>query len=123
MAASIWEDSCSDTGTGTDTPQPLISILWLVPDDHTALCMPAAVVIAVLADNGLLQWSGSGSGSKNWMSVAGGAKTYVDTIIASIPPENLHLNTDIVAIQTIDWGVKLVEAGGREHVYDHVILA
>jgi len=90
-----------------------------VPDDHTALSMPANVVIAALADNGLLQWS---KGSR-WMTVQGGAKSYVDAIVGIIPRENLHLNTDIVSIQSFEWGVKLVEAGGAEHIYDHVILA
>ena len=40
-----------------------------------------------------------------------------------MPPEQLHLNTEIVSVATVDDGVELVEASGSKHIYDHVILA
>jgi predicted NAD/FAD-binding protein len=83
--------------------------------------MPANVVIAALADNGMLQWITSNN--PRWMAVQGGAKTYVDAITSVVPPDNLHLNTDIVSVSSLSHGVKLVEGSGREHIYDHVILA
>lgn len=47
----------------------------------------------------------------------------VDTICSIVPPENLHLNTEISAVESLPNGVALTEAGGRRHIYDHVILA
>ena len=50
-------------------------------------------------------------------------KLYVDAILDKLPKENLHLNTEIVAVSSRPDGVELVEAGGAKHVYDHVIMA
>lgn len=50
-------------------------------------------------------------------------KRYVDAVLGKLPKENLHLNTEIVSVATVDGGVELVEAGGARHQYDHVILA
>ena len=50
-------------------------------------------------------------------------KRYVDAVLGKLPKENLHLNTEIVSVATVDGGVELVEAGGAKHQYDHVILA
>lgn len=51
------------------------------------------------------------------------SKAVVDTICSIVPPENLHLNTEISAVESLPNGVALTEAGGRRHIYDHVILA
>lgn len=50
-------------------------------------------------------------------------KLYVDSVLSKLPKENLHLNTEIVSVQSVPEGVELVEAGGARHVYDHVIMA
>ena len=52
-------------------------------------------------------------------------RNYVNSVIEKLPQENLHLNTEIVAISSNNdgTGVTLEEASGAKHVYDHVILA
>lgn len=50
-------------------------------------------------------------------------KVYVKSIVDKMHPENIHLNTNIVAISPHDNGVTLREDNGKEHEYDHVILA
>jgi len=50
-------------------------------------------------------------------------KKYVDAIIGELQPTNLHLNTEIVGVSSHDGGVRLEEASGAQHLYDHVILA
>lgn len=50
-------------------------------------------------------------------------KLYVESILKQLPKENIHLNTEIVSVGSINGGVELVEKGGARHVYDHVILA
>lgn len=49
----------------------------------------------------------------------------MDAVINKLPKENLHLNTEIVAITSHGDGngVTLTEASGARHLYDHVILA
>lgn len=50
-------------------------------------------------------------------------KKYVDAVLSRLPSENLHLNTEMTSVRSVENGVELVEASGRKHVYDHVILA
>ncbi len=51
-------------------------------------------------------------------------KKYVDTVLNKLPPDNLHLNTEIVGVSWNEGGgVTLEEASGTRHLYDHVILA
>ena len=50
-------------------------------------------------------------------------KKYVDAVVGKLPPENLHLNTEIVGVSSSESGVVLEESSGTRHLYDHVILA
>lgn len=50
-------------------------------------------------------------------------KTLMDTLASIIAPENLHVHAEITSVSSLEYGVKLVEASGAEHIYDHVILA
>jgi len=47
----------------------------------------------------------------------------VDAILSKVSSVNVHLNTEIVGVTSVDSGVELVEASGAKHLYDHVILA
>jgi len=49
---------------------------------------------------------------------------YVKRIVSRLPPSQLHLSTPIRALETTpDGKVLLKTAGGKEELYDHVILA
>jgi predicted NAD/FAD-binding protein len=52
-----------------------------------------------------------------------GRKKYIEAVTKRVRPENIHLNSEIVGVSTIDGGVLLEEANGARHTYDHVIMA
>jgi len=52
-----------------------------------------------------------------------GRKKYIEAVTKRVKPENIHLNSEIVGVSTVDGGVLLEEANGNRHTYDHVIMA
>lgn len=62
-------------------------------------------------------------GRPKWLTVAGGAKHYVEAVLRDLKREHLHLNCPIVAVTPHDNGVTLREASGAVHEYDYVVMA
>ncbi|WOO80673.1 uncharacterized protein LOC62_03G004197 [Vanrija pseudolonga] len=120
-----WESSGA-TGSGTlaaflenegysralfdDYLLPRIAASFLTPSAEAAFALPASAVLARLsaARSARLALSGADLAS---------------SVGATLPSYNLHTATNIAAISSHDAGVTLTEAGGQQHVYDHVVLA
>ena len=51
------------------------------------------------------------------------SKKYIEAVTKKVKNENIHLNSEIVAVESTDEGVVLEEANGARHTYDHVIMA
>nr|XP_031863464.1 uncharacterized protein CI109_001340 [Kwoniella shandongensis]KAA5530536.1 hypothetical protein CI109_001340 [Kwoniella shandongensis] len=101
---------------------PMTGAIWSTPADQAALDFPASTLIRFFHNHHLLQLTGK----PKWLTVEGGSKRYIDAVLSKLAPENLHLNTEIVSVNSGDEGtegVTIVEASGQRHVYDHVILA
>ncbi|BEI86815.1 hypothetical protein CcaverHIS002_0701610 [Cutaneotrichosporon cavernicola] len=91
---------------------PRIARLWLLTDDLAAKSMPAGDVVRGVQDH-----------EASWEAITGGGAALIDKLASVVPPENLHTRAEIVSITSHEYGVRLVEAGGTNHIYDHVILA
>ncbi|BEJ17852.1 hypothetical protein CspHIS471_0701200 [Cutaneotrichosporon sp. HIS471] len=91
---------------------PRIARLWLLTDDLAAKSMPAGAVVRGVQDH-----------EGSWEAITGGGAALIDKLASVVPPENLHTRAEIVSITSHEYGVRLVEAGGANHIYDHVILA
>ncbi|WWC61940.1 uncharacterized protein I303_104526 [Kwoniella dejecticola CBS 10117] len=102
-----------------DYLMPMTGAIWSTPADQAALDFPASTLIRFFHNHHLLQITGK----PKWLTVDGGSKKYLDAVLSKLPEENLHLNTEITAIESHENGVNLVEASGQKHLYDHVILA
>lgn len=57
-----------------------------------------------------------------WRTIVGGSRTYVDALLAALPAR-VHLGTPIRSVARDRAGVTLGDAAGREHRFDHVVLA
>jgi predicted NAD/FAD-binding protein len=44
-------------------------------------------------------------------------------VTKKVRPENIHLNSGIVGVSSVEGGVMLEEENGARHTYDHVIMA
>ncbi len=98
---------------------PMLGCIWSCPTDQM-LQFPVATMIRFCHNHGLIQVADR----PQWWTVTGGARHYVEKIIAGIADK--RLNTPVLGIerdaQATRGGVRVLTAGGAE-VFDKVVLA
>ena len=94
---------------------PMLGCIWSCPTDQM-LQFPVATMIRFCHNHGLIQVTDR----PQWWTVAGGARQYVEKIVAQIPDKRLR--SPVQRITRHAQGVDVVVGGGTER-FDHVILA
>lgn len=94
---------------------PMLGCIWSCPTDQM-LQFPVATVIRFCHNHGLLQVNDR----PQWHTVIGGARHYVDRIVAGLP--DAWLNTPVRQIERDSAGVTLRTDHGSER-FDHVVMA
>ena len=94
---------------------PMLGCIWSCPTDQM-LKFPVATMIRFCHNHGLIQVNNR----PQWYTVAGGARHYVEKILASIPDK--RLNTPVLRIERDAHSVTLQTQHGVER-FDKVILA
>ena len=94
---------------------PMMGCIWSCPTDQM-LQFPVATMIRFCYNHGLIQVANR----PQWWTVAGGARHYVDKIIADISDK--RLNTPVRLVERDADGVRIVTRGGVER-FDKVVLA
>jgi predicted NAD/FAD-binding protein len=94
---------------------PMIGCIWSCPTDQM-LRFPVSTMIRFCHNHGLIQVADR----PQWWTVAGGARHYVDKIVAGI--DDKRLDTPVLAIRRDASGVRVRTAGGWES-FDKLVLA
>jgi predicted NAD/FAD-binding protein len=94
---------------------PMLGCIWSCPTDQM-LKFPVATMIRFCHNHGLIQVSNR----PQWWTVSGGARHYVEKIVAGIADK--RLNTPVRRIERDAAGVRVLTAGYSEH-FDKVVLA
>jgi uncharacterized protein len=94
---------------------PMLGCIWSCPTDQMLL-FPVATMIRFCHNHGLMQLTNR----PQWYTVKGGARHYVDKIIAQIPDK--RLNTPVQLIERDAQGVRVVTANKAER-FDKVVIA
>lgn len=94
---------------------PMIGCIWSCPTDQM-LQFPIATMIRFCHNHGLIQVSNR----PRWFTVRGGAKHYVDKIVAGIADK--RLNSPVQLIERDADGVRVITAGRAER-FDKLVLA
>jgi predicted NAD/FAD-binding protein len=94
---------------------PMLGCIWSCPTDQMLL-FPVATMIRFCHNHGLIQVNNR----PQWHTVTGGARHYVEKILAHIPDQRLH--TPVLRVARDDAGVTLFTQAGSER-FDQVILA
>ena len=94
---------------------PMLGCIWSCPTDQM-LQFPVATMIRFCHNHGLLQVADR----PQWWTVAGGARHYVDKIVAGIADKRLR--TPVRRVERDAAGVRVVTDGRTEH-FDQVVLA
>ena len=94
---------------------PMMGCIWSCPTDQM-LQFPVATMIRFCYNHGLIQVTNR----PQWWTVKGGAKHYVEKIIANIPDK--RLNAPVRRIVRDSAGIHVTTDGGTE-LFDKVVLA
>jgi len=94
---------------------PMLGCIWSCPTDQM-LQFPVATMIRFCHNHGLIQVSNR----PQWWTVAGGARQYVEKIVASVADK--RLNTPVQSIRRTAQGVWVSSQGNTER-FDKVVLA
>jgi predicted NAD/FAD-binding protein len=94
---------------------PMLGCIWSCPTDQM-LQFPVATMIRFCHNHGLIQVTNR----PQWFSVLGGARHYVEKILAGI--HDKRLNTPVRLIERDDQGVRIVTDGHAER-FDQVVIA
>ncbi|MDD2881301.1 MAG: FAD-dependent oxidoreductase [Rhodoferax sp.] len=94
---------------------PMLGCIWSCPTDQM-LQFPVATMIRFCHNHGLIQVTNR----PQWWTVDGGARHYVNKIIARI--RDKRLNTPVQRIERDAHGVRLTSRGQTEH-FDKLVLA
>lgn len=94
---------------------PMLGCIWSCPTDQM-LQFPVATMVRFCHNHGLIQVSNR----PQWWTVTGGAKHYVEKIVANIADK--RLNTPVQRIERLAKGVRITTAQGTEH-FDQLALA
>jgi predicted NAD/FAD-binding protein len=96
---------------------PMSCAVWSSPPDRM-LQFPATTLLRFFYNHGFL-----GLHTQHpWRTVLGGARTYVDKLIAPFR-DRIYLERGAVAVRRGSDGVRVTDASGHTAAYDHVILA
>ncbi len=94
---------------------PMMGCIWSCPTDQM-LQFPVATMIRFCYNHGLIQVANR----PQWWTVAGGARHYVEKIVAQIP--NKRLDTPVRLVERDAEGVRIVTDNNAER-FDKVVLA
>ncbi|OYU13080.1 MAG: NAD/FAD-binding protein [Comamonadaceae bacterium PBBC1] len=94
---------------------PMLGCIWSCPTDQM-LQFPVATMIRFCHNHGLIQVTNR----PQWFSVVGGARNYVEKILAGV--HDKRLNTPVRLIERDAQGVRIVTDGHAER-FDQVVIA
>lgn len=102
---------------------PMAGCIWSCPTEQM-LSFPLKSFLRFCHNHGLLQINDR----PQWQTVRGGARHYVDKMLAKIPNKHLHTAIESVTRTTISnvTQIKVQTRQGdsvNEHVFDHIVLA
>ncbi|KAG8935549.1 hypothetical protein FRC02_007693 [Tulasnella sp. 418] len=105
---------------------PMTASIWSTPPHLCALDFPARNQIRFLYNHHLLQLISK----PPWLTIDGGSQVYVNRIISTLPPAQLHLSTPIQSVASYQayesasgYRIVLTTADGKTEEFDHIVLA
>ncbi len=97
---------------------PLIASTWSnAPTD--VLGFPAYYLLRFLAQHGVL----ARNSIPEWRWIQGGARTYVQRVLDTLPPAGLHLDEPIAGVRRTEDGVRIDLRRGGTRAFDALVLA
>lgn len=100
---------------------PMTASVWSTSPDKASLEFPAITLIRFMWNHHLLS---TVAARPTWMTIMGGSRQYIDTVMSDFPKDHVHLSTGVKSLRIQDnEEIRLRLDNGEEETFDHVILA
>lgn len=100
---------------------PMTASVWSTSPDKASLEFPAITLIRFMWNHHLLT---TVAARPTWMTIKGGSRQYIDTVMDDFPQDRVHLGVGIQSLRIQeDKTISLLRSDGKEELFDHVILA
>ena len=99
---------------------PMTAAVWSTSPDKASLHFPAITLIRFMWNHHLLNTI---SARAPWMTIKGGSKLYINSVLTDFPNERVHLKSKVTSLIPSKDGTVVLSANGKPEVFDHVILA
>jgi len=100
---------------------PMTACVWSTGADRCALEFPAVTLVRFMWNHHLLLTVAK---RPDWLTIPGGSKRYIDTLMKTFPMENVHLSSPVYSVHgDPEWGVTVQFTDGEKAHFDDVILA
>ncbi|KAL7623987.1 hypothetical protein AAE478_005544 [Parahypoxylon ruwenzoriense] len=100
---------------------PMTAAVWSTSPDKCSLEFPAVTLVRFMWNHHLLSTVAK---RPDWLTLEGGARSYIDTLMRGFPPNHLFLKTAVKYLTNDkDGRVRLHLENGKTEVFDHVVLA
>ncbi|KIW35639.1 uncharacterized protein PV07_02324 [Cladophialophora immunda] len=99
---------------------PMTAAIWGTNPGQYSLELPATTVVRFMYDQHMLNITGKSSG---WWTISGGAERYIESVVKDFPANRIHLESKVTSLSPSDKGIVLLTANGKDHEFDHVIVA
>jgi len=99
---------------------PMTAMVWSTTPDKCSLHFPALTLIRFMWNHHLLN---TRTGGPDWLTIPGGTKQYIETVMEDFPQERVHLNSKVTAAIPGVKGKVTLRVNGEDSLFDHVILA
>ena len=99
---------------------PMTAAVWSTAPDKASLEFPATTLVRFMWNHHLLT---TVSARPTWMTILGGTKPYIDTVLKDFPKDRVHLGVKVERVMVQPSGKVILQTSDRDVEYDHIILA
>jgi predicted NAD/FAD-binding protein len=96
----------------------MTAAIWSTAPNSCSLNFPALTLIRFMHNHHLLQ----ASDRPSWLTIKEGAKTYIDSVLAQISNDRIHVKTPVTKVVRRKGKVVVTSVRGEEE-FDHVVFA
>ncbi|KIW90215.1 uncharacterized protein Z519_08859 [Cladophialophora bantiana CBS 173.52] len=99
---------------------PMMAAIWSMSPHHCSLELPASTVIRFMYNQGMLSTMAK---LPDCWTISAGTMRYIEAVVKDFPSDRIHLKSRVTILNSGDKGVVMLRANGKDHEFDHVIIA
>ncbi|OAP59676.1 hypothetical protein AYL99_06974 [Fonsecaea erecta] len=99
---------------------PMTAAIWGTNPDECSLEFLARTLVRFMYNQHMLDVAAKFS---DWWTISGGAERYIEAVMEDFSADRIHLDSNVTSLTPSDKGIVVLTANGKDHEFDHVIVA